>query len=104
MFRADPLGAMFDEHVAMANQLKTIAEELGCSLPKVSIAWATANENMSTVMVGASHPSQLEENLKALEFVSTITPEVKAKIDAVVNFLPTLSKLEAWDDVHSRHL
>ncbi|RLN88259.1 hypothetical protein BBJ28_00026956, partial [Nothophytophthora sp. Chile5] len=77
----------FTERVEMADKLKPIAEELGCSLAQLSIAWAVSNERVSTVLLGASRPSQLEENLKALGIVSKITPEVKAKIDAVVNFV-----------------
>ncbi|POM73899.1 Voltage-gated potassium channel subunit beta [Phytophthora palmivora] len=61
------------------DKLKPIANELGCSLAQMSTAWAVANENASTVMIGASRPSQLMENLKALDFVAKITPEVKAR-------------------------
>ncbi|ETO82480.1 hypothetical protein F444_03388 [Phytophthora nicotianae P1976] len=70
--------------------IKPIAAELGCSLPQLALAWCVSNENVSTVLVGASRPEQLEENLKALNFVEKITPEVKAKIDAIVNFVPTV--------------
>ncbi|RLN88613.1 hypothetical protein BBJ28_00026502 [Nothophytophthora sp. Chile5] len=70
----------------------------------MSIAWAVSNENVSTVLVGASRPSQLEENLKALEFESKMTPEVKAKVDAVVNFVPTLSTMDAFAMLRTRHL
>ncbi|OWZ18512.1 Voltage-gated potassium channel subunit beta [Phytophthora megakarya] len=85
--------AEFDERVQTAEKLKPIAEELGISLAQMSIAWAVANENVSTVLLGASRPSQLEENLKALDVVSKITPEVKAKINAAVKFVP---KKPSW--------
>ncbi|OWZ07072.1 Voltage-gated potassium channel subunit beta [Phytophthora megakarya] len=103
-YKSGPLAEGFEERVAMADQLKPIAESLGCSLAQMSIAWAAANENVSTVMVGASRPSQLEDNLKAVEFVSKITPEVKAKIDAVVNFVPTLPAIDRFAFVRARHL
>ncbi|KAE8984117.1 hypothetical protein PR001_g23263, partial [Phytophthora rubi] len=51
-----------------------------------------SNENVSTVMIGAKTPAQLEQNLKALEAVEKITPEVKAEIDALVPFVPELSR------------
>ncbi|KAG3107980.1 hypothetical protein PI125_g12232 [Phytophthora idaei] len=78
----------FEERVQKADKLKLIVAELGCSLAQLALAWCVANENVLTVIVGAGHQSQLEENLKALEFVDKITPDVKAKIDAVVNFVP----------------
>ncbi|GMF38482.1 unnamed protein product [Phytophthora fragariaefolia] len=88
----------------MADKLKPIAKELGISLAQMSIAWAVANEHASTVLIGASRPSQLEENLKALAYVDKITPEVKAKIDDVVKFVPTVSKLDDFALLRGRHL
>ncbi|KAG2956469.1 hypothetical protein PC119_g27675, partial [Phytophthora cactorum] len=74
--------------VQKADKLKPIAAELGCSLAQLALAWCVANENVLTAIVGAGDQSQLEENLKALEFVDKITPDVKAKVDDVVNFVP----------------
>ncbi|RLN54783.1 hypothetical protein BBP00_00008780 [Phytophthora kernoviae] len=102
--KGGPFAEGFEERVAMADKLVPIAKEVGCSLAQMSIAWAVANENVSTVLVGASRPSQLEENLKALGFVDKITPEVKAKIDAVVNFVPKMSEMDQLALLRSRHL
>ncbi|RLN86315.1 hypothetical protein BBJ28_00010352 [Nothophytophthora sp. Chile5] len=103
-FKDGPLAEGFDGRVEMADKLKPIAAELGCSLAQLSIAWCVSNEKVSTVLVGASRPSQLEENLKALDVVSKITPEVKAKIDAVVNFVPTPSTMDHFALLRNRHL
>ncbi|ETM99445.1 hypothetical protein PPTG_18876 [Phytophthora nicotianae INRA-310] len=73
-YSAGELSESFEERVVMADQLKPIATELGCTLAQMSLAWAVSNENVSAVMIGASHPSQLEENIKALELVDKITP------------------------------
>ncbi|OWZ22142.1 Voltage-gated potassium channel subunit beta [Phytophthora megakarya] len=104
MFKEGQLAEDFAERVEMADKLKPIAKEVGCSLAQMSMAWALANENASTVLVGASRPSQLEENLKALDFVDKITPEVKAKIDEVVQFVPTVSKMDQAAFLRARHL
>ncbi|ETP00629.1 hypothetical protein F441_22000 [Phytophthora nicotianae CJ01A1] len=74
MYTEGELSESFEERVVMADQLKPIATELGCTLAQMSLAWAVSNENVSAVMIGASHPSQLEENIKALELVDKITP------------------------------
>ncbi|ETK93641.1 hypothetical protein F442_03309 [Phytophthora nicotianae P10297] len=89
-FSSGPYSAGFEGRVKMADKLKPIAEKLGCSLPQMSVAWAVSNANVSMVLAGASSPSQLEENLKELTFVDKITPEVKEKIDAIVDFVPSV--------------
>ncbi|KAG6951384.1 hypothetical protein JG687_00013645 [Phytophthora cactorum] len=99
-----PLADRFAEHVEMAEKLKPIAKELGCSLTQFSIAWTVVNENVSTVLLGASRPSQLEENLKALNYVDKITPDVKANVDELVKFVPTVSKMEESAMLRGRHL
>ncbi|KAE8881204.1 putative voltage-gated potassium channel subunit beta [Phytophthora fragariae] len=105
MFKeGSPLAEGFAERVEMADKLKPIAKDLGISLAQMSIAWAVANEHASTVLIGASRPSQLEENLKALAHVDKITPEVKAKIDEIVNFVPTVSKMDNFALLRGRHL
>ncbi|KAG3079493.1 putative voltage-gated potassium channel subunit beta [Phytophthora idaei] len=94
----------YDERVEIAENLKPIAKVLGCSLPQLATAWCVSNEHVSTVLVGASRPEQLEENLKAIEFVDKITPEVKAKIDAVVNFVPGHPVPDRLREIRKRHL
>lgn len=75
-----------DEKVSKTEQLTSIAAELDCTLAQLAIAWCTANDKVSTVILGASRLSQLDENIDALKFVDKITPEVRAKIDEVVDY------------------
>jgi aryl-alcohol dehydrogenase-like predicted oxidoreductase len=67
-----------------ADALKPIAASLGCSLAQLSIAWCLANERVSTVLLGATTPAQLEENLSAVDVLPKLTPDVLAAIDAAV--------------------
>ncbi|KAL3673222.1 hypothetical protein V7S43_000945 [Phytophthora oleae] len=87
-----------EEKTAKALQLTEVAKEIGCTLPQLAIAWCVANTNVSTVLLGASRIEQLDENLKALEFEDKITPEIRAKIDAIASFQPELTKVQ--DNVH----
>lgn len=103
-FAARPLVPSFSERVEIADKLKTIAADLGCTLPQLATAWCASNENVSTVLVGASRPEQLEENLKALDFVDKVTPELKAKIDTIFNFVPTAPELDVLAKIRGRHL
>ena len=60
-----------------------IARELDTSLPRLGVAWCLANPCVSTVILGASKPAQLTENLGALEVLPKLTPEILARLDAI---------------------
>ena len=73
-------------------ELRSIAKELGFSLPVLAIAWCLKNPRVSTVMLGASKTTQLEENLKAVEAQDLLTPEVLAKVERAL----AGEKLSTW--------
>ncbi len=68
--------------------LQNLAAELGISMPILAIAWCLKNKNVSTVMLGASKVSQLEETLKAGEAVHLLTAEVMQQIDEALGNVP----------------
>jgi len=70
--------------IAKTIELEPIAIELGCSTGQLAIAWCLLNPNVSTVILGASKLSQLEENLGALEVYPKITAEVVERIEGVL--------------------
>ena len=70
--------------LAKVQSLVPIARELGCTLAQMSIAWCVRNPRVSTVITGASRPAQVEENMRALDIVAKLTPDVLARIDAIV--------------------
>lgn len=69
------------ENLQKVERLKKVADGLGTTLAKLSIAWCAKNPNVSSVILGASRKAQLEENLAALEVVPKITPEVISSIE-----------------------
>ncbi|RLN71689.1 hypothetical protein BBJ28_00026985 [Nothophytophthora sp. Chile5] len=94
----------FKDRVLKTFGLQKIADELGCTLAQLAIAWCVSNPNASTVMLGARTMKQLDENLQAIRFVDLITPEIKARIDACVDYKPQVPTKEALATVRSRHL
>ncbi|GMF53169.1 unnamed protein product [Phytophthora fragariaefolia] len=102
LFKA--LSPDFAERVAKADKLKPVAKKLGVSMAELALAWCVSNENVSTVMIGARTLAQLEQNLKAIEIVDKITPKVKAEIDALIPFVPELSKPDGSAAMRSQHL
>jgi voltage-dependent potassium channel beta subunit len=69
---------------AIVVRLGGIADELGCSLAQLALAWCVSNRHVSTVITGASRPEQVVENMKAMEIVPRIDAELRARIDAIV--------------------
>jgi len=49
----------------------------------LAIAWCLKNPNVSTVILGASRVSQLTENLRALEVLPKLTPDLMQQLDAL---------------------
>ena len=64
--------------------LRPIAEELGCSMAQLALAWCAANPNVSTVITGASRASQVVDNFGAINVLPLLTPAVLARIDAAI--------------------
>jgi voltage-dependent potassium channel beta subunit len=65
-------------------RLRPIAADLGCSLAQMSLAWCASNPNVSSVITGASRPSQVVENFGAIDVLPLLTAEVLARIDEAV--------------------
>jgi len=76
------------ERLAKVKALQDIAGDLGCTTAQMAIAWCLKNPNVSTVITGASRVSQIHENMKSLEIVDKLNPEVLEKIDAVLQNKP----------------
>jgi voltage-dependent potassium channel beta subunit len=70
-----------EQRSAKVRNLLPIAEELGCTLAQLAIAWCARNPRVSTVITGASRVSQVEENMRALDVLPRLTDDVMARID-----------------------
>ena len=68
----------------ITRKLSALAKELGVSMTLLAIAWCLRNPHVSTVILGASRPEQLEENFKALEVQSLFDPSVVSRIDTIL--------------------
>jgi voltage-dependent potassium channel beta subunit len=64
--------------------LKAIADDLGCPLAQLAIAWCAANPSVSSVITGASRVEQVQENLRSLEVLERLDDEVMRRIDEAV--------------------
>lgn len=76
------------EKIRKVRELTKLTEELGTSTAALALAWVAVNPNTSTVILGASSPQQVTENLKALEVLPKLTPAVLEKIEAILGNKP----------------
>jgi len=68
----------------IVGKLAEVSDQLGCSLAQLSLAWILLNPHVSTVITGASRVEQIHENMKAIDVVQKITPEIKQRIEEIV--------------------
>jgi len=76
------------ERIEKIKKLVPIAGDLGCTMAQLALAWCLKNPNVSTVITGASRPEQVHENMKALEVVDKLTPEIMQQIDEILDNNP----------------
>ena len=74
--------------VEKVRKLTKIAEELGGNPAQLALAWAASNTNVSTVILGATKVEQIKDNCKALALIPKLTPEVKEKIEGILENKP----------------
>ncbi|THU89216.1 Aldo/keto reductase [Dendrothele bispora CBS 962.96] len=72
----------------MRELTKLAKEELDTTPAVLALAWIARNPNTSTVILGATKPEQLVENLKAIEIMPKLTPEILEKIEKILNNKP----------------
>ncbi len=75
------------ERIERVKKLQSIAKDLGVTSGQLAIAWILRRKEVSTVITGASHPEQLDENLGAAEIVDKLDNDLLERIDAAVEGL-----------------
>jgi voltage-dependent potassium channel beta subunit len=86
--RSRVAGEAADPKIEKVKKLMPIAEELGCTMAQLAIAWCLTNPNVSTVITGASKPEQVRENMKAMEISERLTPDLLERIEKIVDNRP----------------
>jgi len=70
-----------DEGLAKIEKLRPIADRLDCSMAQLALAWCTKHPMVSSVITGASKPSQVVENMEALDVIGALTDDVKEEME-----------------------
>jgi voltage-dependent potassium channel beta subunit len=91
--KRDELGWLADRllqennHKIVTN-LVQFSKELGVSMPQLGVAWCLKNPNVSTVILGATKPEQLQETLNATHILPLLTDEVMEHIESILQNKP----------------
>ena len=78
---AFPVHFDFERAFAVVDEMRPIAEAKGVSMAQVALAWLLAKDAVSSVILGASKPSQLADNLGAADIV--LEADEVAALDAI---------------------
>ncbi len=71
-----------EEKLAQIKGLNVLAKDRGQTLAEMALAWLLKDDYITSVLIGASRPSQILDNIKATENTS-FTEEELRKIDAL---------------------
>lgn len=76
--------ALSNEMLEKITKLNAIAENRGQSLAQMALAWIYSREGITSVLIGASKPEQITENLSMTQNLSFTREELKAIDDIVL--------------------
>ena len=76
------------DYLEKARALHELARGLDTSLAKLAVAWCLKNPNVSTVILGASKPRQLEETLGSFDILEKLNEAVLQQIEGILQNKP----------------
>ncbi|KAJ1654453.1 hypothetical protein IWQ61_005624 [Dispira simplex] len=83
-----PEGQVIQDKV---RRVVAIADQIGCTAAQLAIAWCLRNGRVNAVLMGATNPQQIEENILALTVASRLTGEWDAVLEGVLANKPELA-------------
>jgi voltage-dependent potassium channel beta subunit len=77
-----------DDKIKKVKKLGELATKLGVTTASLSIAWCIKNPRVTTAILGATKKQQLLDNLKSIEVIEKLTPDVMEKIEKIMQTKP----------------
>ena len=71
--------------VDKTKQLQQLADTAGIPLVNMALGWCLKNNNVSTVILGASKPDQLRQNLKTLDYSDQLDDSLMQQIENIIS-------------------
>ena len=76
-------GEAFAQNLKLLDQFTQLAKSAGCTPAQLCMAWLLAKDPIIIPIPGTKNPAHMAENAEAAKV--TLTPEVMAKVEALVN-------------------
>lgn len=73
---------MEDIHYKKIDDLVRLSDKLGVKINQLAIAWTLKESNVSSALIGASNPDQVEENIKAVDIL--LTDDILVEIENIL--------------------
>ena len=95
----NPLGSskFTDRNWSILDVLRTVANEAECPPAKVALAWTIARPVVGALLLGASRPEQVRDNIAALEL--TLSDSQRSALDKASELEPAFPYLGFTDQV-----
>lgn len=77
-----------ERSLKVLNELGDLAKEQGYSQIQIALAWALANKDVSTLILGFSKPHYIDENMKSLELYRKWNKELEEKVEGILGNTP----------------
>ena len=79
-----------DQVLQVVHELEQVAQELDISLAQLALAWILRQPGVSSALIGATRPQQIEENVKAVDIQlgSETLEQIEGILKQVANFAP----------------
>lgn len=74
--------------IEKVKKLTAIAERLGANTSQLALAWCAKNENVSTVILGATKVEQIVDNCKALKLLEKLDDKTLQEIEEILDNKP----------------
>jgi aryl-alcohol dehydrogenase-like predicted oxidoreductase len=77
---------MNEEVLSAVDRLRSVASEAGLGMPQLALAWVLRQENVSSAIIGASRPEQVEDNAAAsgVKLPADVVSEIDGILDGVI--------------------
>ena len=76
--------ALTEQKLGMVRRLNDIAARRGQSMAQLALLWVLRDGVVTSALIGASRPEQVEENVRALS-TSPLSPDELAEIEAILS-------------------
>jgi aryl-alcohol dehydrogenase-like predicted oxidoreductase len=74
---------MHPECFRVVDELKAVAKDMGITMAQLALAWVLGHKQISSAIIGASRPEQVQENTAASDIV--LPSDVRQQIDDILN-------------------